>query len=141
MSEPFNLGRAIYEVRAIETRIKQEEEALKEQMKELRAYAESMRTQILEHLNATGQKSTNTAFGGAYWKPKVTYRVQDKDEFKRHVIGMEQWELLSWAAAPNACEEFTNENAEPPPGLVRNSVNLLYVTPPTKANKTSEAAE
>ena len=134
MSEQFNLGRALYEVRAIEARLAKEEEELKEKQKDFKAYALALRTKILEHLNATEQKSTNTQYGGAYWKDKVTYRVQDKEEFRRHVIGMEAWDLITWAAAPNACEDFTNEHDEPPPGTARNSARILYVTPPTKAN-------
>lgn len=137
----FNLGRAIMEVRAIEAKMKElEDEFNEKQIKPRKAYVDAKRTEILEHLNETGQKSAQTEYGGTYWKPKVTYRVQDKDEFKRHVIGMEQWELLSWAAAPNACEDFTNENAEPPPGTLRNSVNILYITAPTKANAKGNGA-
>jgi hypothetical protein len=135
----FNLERAIYEVRAMEAKWKKLEDELEAKLKPLKDYVQAKRTEILEHLNATGQKSTQTVEGGAYWKAKVTYRVQDKDEFRRHVIGAEAWELLSWAAAPNACEEFTDEHAEPPPGLVRNSVNILYVTAPTKANAAAGA--
>lgn len=135
----FNLERAIYEVRALEAKQEAEEKALAEKHKPLKEYVKARRAEILEHLNVTGQKSTQTEAGGAYWKPKVTYRVEDKDEFKRHVIGMEQWELITWAAAPNAAEEFTNEHAEPPPGTVRNSVTILYITPPTKANAAAAA--
>lgn len=135
----FNLARAIFEVRTGEAKCETEEKALETKLAPLKDYLKAKRVEILEHLNATGQKSAQTEYGGTYWKPKVTYRVSDKDEFRRHVIGMEQWELLSWAAAPSACEEFTNEHAEPPPGLVRNSVDILYVTAPTKANAAAAA--
>lgn len=128
----FDLGTRIKQVRALEAKIKAEEAALEAKLKDAKDWAVAARVEILEFLNATKQKSANTEFGTAYWKPKVTYRVEDKDEFRRHVIGMEQWELVTWGAAGNAAEVFTNEHGEPPPGCVRNSVNILYINPPVK---------
>jgi hypothetical protein len=132
MTEVFNLARAIYEVRQVELKVKTAEAALEEKLKDLKDYAAGKRTEILQHLNATGQKSANTPYGTAYWKPKITYRVQDKSEFMAHVVGMEAWELVTWGAAGTAAEAFTEEHGEPPPGTVRNSVNILYVTAPSK---------
>ena len=128
----FNLGDAIRKVRAVEARIKQEEDAFEEKIKEFKDYAKAKRAEILSHLLATGQKSANTEYGTAYWKEKVTYQVRDKDEFKRHVIGMEEWELLSWAAASVAAEDYTKANGHEPPGLFRNAVVLPYITAPAK---------
>jgi hypothetical protein len=34
---------------------------------------------------------------------------------------------------PTNCEAFTEEHKMPPPGLVRNAVNILYITPPVKS--------
>lgn len=128
----FTLGEMIRQVRAIEAKKKAAEEAFEEKIKPLKDYATELRTEILQHLNAEGAKSMNTQFGTAYWKPKITYRVQDKEEFMRHVIGMEEWELVTWGTAAVAAEAFTNEHGEPPPGTLRNAVNILYVTAPTK---------
>ena len=50
----------------------------------------------------------------------------------RHVIGTEQWELVTWGTAAVAAEAFTNEHGESPPGTIRNAVNILYVTAPAK---------
>jgi hypothetical protein len=128
----FNLAERIKQVRAVEAKIKAMMNELDEKLKPFEDFAEEGRAEILQFLNDTNQKSANTEFGTAYWKPKVTYRVADKDEFRRHVIGMEQWELVVWGAALNAAEAFTNEHGEPPPGCVRNSVNLLYINAPAK---------
>ena len=138
----FNLGEAIRAVREIEAKRKAAEDAFEAKIKPYKVFAEKMRTEILMYLNQTGQKSANTEFGTAYWKPKITYRVQDKEEFQRHVIGMEQWELVTWGAAATVAEVFTNEHGEPPPGCVRNAVNILYVTAPEKpALRVAKAAE
>ena len=132
-SEVFNLAQAINEVRQIETKIKAAEEVFEQKLKDYKDYAAQRRAQILEHLNATGQKSASTPYGTAYWKPKITYRVEDRSEFMAHVIGTEQWELVSWGAAGTAAEAFTEEHGAVPPGTIRNAVNVLYVTAPSKA--------
>ena len=118
MAPQFNLGERIKQVRAVEAKIKAMEDELDAKLKPYEDFTEAARAEILQFLNQTNQKSANTEYGTAYWKPKITYRVADKDEFKRHVIGMEQWELLTWATALTAAEAFTNEHGEPPPGTV-----------------------
>lgn len=136
----FDLGLRIKQVLAAEAKMKAEEAELAAKHKPLKDACVAARTEILQFLNETNQKSANTAFGTTYWKPKITYRVEDKDEFRRHVIGMEAWELIAWGAAGVACEEFTNEHSAPPPGLVRNAVNILYINQPAKPRTTVKKA-
>jgi hypothetical protein len=131
----FNLAEAIMQVRAMEAKIEKMEDEFEAKMKPFEDFVAQQRTAIHAHLNATGQKSTQTPYGGAYWKPKITWRVEDKDAFRRHVIGSEQWELITWAAAGVACEMFTEEHKEPPPGLDRTAVNILYITAPVAPRK------
>jgi hypothetical protein len=128
----FDLGERIKQVRAIEAYIEQKQNELDESLSQHHKFVEAGRAEILQFLNATNQKSSNTEFGGCHWKPKITYRVEDKDSFRRHVIGAEAWELITWAAAPVNCEAFADEHKIVPPGLVRNVVNILYITPPVK---------
>jgi hypothetical protein len=139
----FDLGTRIKQVRAAEAKMKAEEAELEAKQKPLKDWAATARAEILEFLNATNQKSANTEWGTTYWKPKVTYRVVDKDEFRRHVIGVEAWELVTWGAAGNAAEAFTEEHGTPPPGCERNSVRILYINPPvkprTRVTKASES--
>ena len=132
----FNLAERILQIRQIEAKVKEMEDAFEEKVKPYEDFAEAARQQVLEYLNATGQKSAATANGTAYWKAKNTYRVEDKDAFRRHVLGTEQYELITWAAAPLACEDFFQVNNEvTPPGLVRNSIRILYVNAPAKPRK------
>lgn len=128
----FNVAERIRQVREVETKIRQMEKEFDEKLKPLVDFTEAARAQLLAHLNETGQKSAATIHGTAYWKEKFTYRVIDKEEFQRHVTGTEQWHLTTWAAATNACEEFTQSNNGAPPGLARNAVNILYVNAPPK---------
>lgn len=139
----FDLAERIKQVRTVEDKMEAMEKAFKETLKPFKDFAEAGRTEILEFLNATGQKSANTPNGTAYWKTKVTYRVADRSEFQAHVISVEAWELVTWGAAGTAAEAFTEEHGEPPPGCIRNAVNILYITAPakprTKVAKASEA--
>lgn len=128
----FNLGETIRQIRAIEAKMEAMEAAFKEKMEPFKEFAQQKRNEVLQHLRATGQKSANTEYGGAHWKEQIRYSVADKDEFRRHVIGTESWQLLTWAAASVAAEEFTTEHGEPPPGTKRSAVVLPYITPPTK---------
>lgn len=128
----FDLGERIKQVRAIEDEIDRQQAELDQRLEMHHKFVEAGRAEILAFLNQTNQKSANTQWGGCHWKPKITYRVEDKDAFRRHVIGAEAWELITWASAPVNCEAFTEEHKMPPPGLMRNAVNILYITPPTK---------
>ena len=137
----FDLGERIKQIRAVQDKIDAETTAFELRMKPFEDFVEKARAEVLQFLLKTKQKSANTEFGGSYWKPKITYRVQDKVAFQRHVIGTEQWELLTWASAPAICETFTKEHeGVPPPGLERNEVITVYITPPTKPRTKKQPA-
>ncbi len=137
----FDLGERIKQVRMVEDMIDKKQEELDASLEAHHKFVEVGRAEILQFLNQTNQKSANTEYGGCHWKPKITYRVEDKDAFRRHVIGAEAWELITWASAPVNCETFTTEHKMPPPGLVRNAVNILYITPPTKPKTKNKNVE
>ena len=137
----FDLGERIKQVRMVENMIEKKQEELDAMLEQHHKFVEVGRAEILAFLNQTNQKSANTEFGGCHWKPKITYRVEDKDAFRRHVIGAEAWELITWAAGAVNCETFTEEHKMPPPGLVRNAVNILYITPPTKPKTKNKKVE
>jgi hypothetical protein len=128
----FDLGERIKQVRMMEKYIDDRQEALDTELEQHHKFVEMGRTEILAFLNQTNQKSANTEWGGCHWKPKVTWRVEDKEAFSQHVIKAEAWQLITWAAQPTNCETFTAEHKMTPPGLVRNAVNILYITAPVK---------
>src|SRR3982751_774705 len=53
---------------------------------------------LLKALKATGQDSAKTKAGTAYRKSFVSVTVADKEAFRRHVIGTEDWDLIDWRA-------------------------------------------
>lgn len=137
----FDLGERIKQVRAIEAEIDRRQAELDQQLEQHHKFVEVGRAEILAFLNQTNQKSANTEYGGCHWKPKTTWRVEDKDAFRRHVIGAEAWELITWAAAPTSCVAFTDEHKMPPPGVLPNTVNILYITAPVKPKDKNKKVE
>jgi hypothetical protein len=128
----FNVGERIKQVRAIEAKIDAMQTEFDAKLKPFEDLADTMRAELLEYLNTSGQKSAKTAWGTAYWRTRTTYRVEDKEAFRAHVVGHTAWELTTWAAAGVACESFISEHKEPPPGIALNTVRLLSVIAPEK---------
>ena len=78
----FDLGERIKQVRMVEDMIEKKQEELDATLEQHHKFVETGRAEILAFLNTTNQKSANTEFGGCHWKPKITYRVEDKDAFQ-----------------------------------------------------------
>lgn len=135
----LDVATLIKQVRAVEAKIKQIEAEYDDKIAPFEEFAKEGRATLLQYLNDTKQKSAATVEGTAYWKPKITFRVMDKEAFRRHVIGAEAYELITWAAAGVACEDFVTQNQEPPPGVERNAVNILYINAPPKPRKRKTA--
>jgi hypothetical protein len=135
----LDVATLIKQVRAVEARIKQIEQEYDDKIAPFEEFVKTARATLLQYLNDTKQKSAATVEGTAYWKPKITFRVVDKDAFRRHIIGAEAWELLTWAAAGVAAEDFTIQHNEPPPGVERSSINILYINAPPKPRKRKAA--
>jgi hypothetical protein len=128
----FNVAERVGQVRQMKAHIKALNDEFEKKLFPFEEWLEKAEAELLVYLNKSGQKSAATALGTAYWSERVTYRVQDKDEFRRHVIGTEQWELTTFAAAGVACETFTTDHKEPPPGLTRHVEREVHVIAPSK---------
>lgn len=75
--------------------------------------------QLLDMLNKLGADNISTPSGTAYKKLSTSVTVADMREFRRHVIGTEEWGLADWRANKTTIDEMV-ENGEPlPPGLNR----------------------
>jgi len=138
-SATLDVATLIKQVRAVEQRIKAIEQEYDDKIAPFEDFVKEGRATLLQYLNDTKQKSAATVEGTAYWKPKITFRVVDKEAFRRHVIGSEAYELITWAAAGVACEDFVTNNQEPPPGVERSSINILYINAPPKPRKRKAA--
>lgn len=97
--------------------IKASDEAHKDKMKPARESLEKLNSILLDHLNQIGADNVKTEHGTVYKKVSKSASLEDPDQFMRHVIGSESWELLDRKANVTAIEEFVKENGVLPPGV------------------------
>jgi len=82
---------------------------------------EAIEAQLLDVLNALGVDSLAGQSGTAYRKTSVSVTVGDAREFRRHVIGTEQWDLANWSANKTLVNELVEKGEPVPPGLNRSA--------------------
>jgi hypothetical protein len=97
--------------------IEAQDKAHAERMKERKDQLAKLNSILLTTLNATGQDSAKTKAGTAYRKAWTSATIRDKDAFRRHVIGTEDWDLIDWRANKTAVTKAVEENNQPPPGV------------------------
>jgi hypothetical protein len=133
--------------------IRQKMKAIKEKHEqELAPYADleaRLMGEIFQFLVDTNQQNAKTVNGTVYKIQKITYPLEDVGAFKRHVIGMEAWDLLDWRANKTACDTFRLQHGgemkdgilvggELPPGARKNEMMTLGVKAPVKPKTTSK---
>jgi hypothetical protein len=79
----------------------------------------AIEAQLLDILNNLGSDAIKTKAGTAYKKLSTSVTIADATEFRRHVIGSEEWDLLDWRANKTAVNERVEEGGELPPGVNR----------------------
>lgn len=119
-------------VRKVDALIAEKEAAFEEEIKPLKDMSEAGRAFLLKHLNDTGLKSASTPQGGFNKRTKTTYRIEDREKFKKFVIDGGLWEIIVWRANDAMCDDYVQARKEAPPGTYRNAVDILTVTAPPK---------
>jgi len=82
---------------------------------------------LLDQMNQTGVDSFKTKKGTAYKKKAVSVTTADGSEFRRHVIGLEAWDLIEFRPAKTAIMDMVDAGEPVPPGLnysTRYNVNI-----------------
>jgi hypothetical protein len=97
--------------------IAEETRQYEERVKGKKQLLEQINSTLLTQLNATGQDSAKTPAGTAYRKRYTSATIADKEMFRRHVIGSEDWDLIDWRANKVAVAKCVEENGDPPPGV------------------------
>ena len=133
----INVEATVGMVRAMELRIAEEEKAFKEKMKPLNDFADDCRNQLLKFLTDTGQRNAATKLGTAYIADKESYRIEDRSEFQRHVIGTQSWEMIDWRANRTAMKEFEKTETGLPPGVAKTTIKELRVLGPVRKKTTT----
>jgi hypothetical protein len=77
----------------------------------------SIEMQLLDQLNMQGVESFRTRKGTAYKKKAVSLTTADGAEFRRHVVGLEAWELINFVPNKTAVNELVDNGEPVPPGL------------------------
>jgi hypothetical protein len=73
---------------------------------------------LLDTLNMQGADSIKSPHGTAFKRVETSVTVADAAEFRRHVIGTEQWDLLDIRANKTAVRDFVeNHDGNLPPGI------------------------
>lgn len=97
---------------------KAKEKAHKAEMERYDTALSLLNKTLLDMLRATKQDSANVrGIGTVYKTTKKSATIADKDAFKRHVIGAEDYDLLDWRCNVTAAEAFITENKTTPPGV------------------------
>lgn len=94
----------------VKERHQQELEKLNGLLDQLGSYLQSC-------LNSTNQESARTKAGVAFIDTKRSATIADAASFRRHVIGLEAWDLVDWRANAPAVAKLIEETGEAPPGV------------------------
>jgi hypothetical protein len=75
--------------------------------------------QLLEKMRELGVQSLRgpDGTGTAYQKVTTSVTIADASEFRRHVIGSEQWDLTEWRASKTTIQELVEKGEAVPPGV------------------------
>ena len=79
---------------------------------------------LLNNLNQNGADSMKTVHGTAFKKIETSITTADGAEFKRHVVGTEDWDLIDFRPNKTAVKEFVENND----GLLPPGINMKHDT-------------
>lgn len=81
---------------------------------------EEIEMKLLKLFNDLGVDNLNArGIGTAYRLTQVSVTIADPREFRRHVIGNEQWDLADWRASKTAINDLVEKGEPLPPGINR----------------------
>jgi len=80
---------------------------------------EEIENQLLDVLNQMGVDSIAGKSGTAYKNLTTSVTTADPREFRRHVIGEENWDLADWRPNKTAVNELVARGEPLPPGINR----------------------
>lgn len=131
----LNFELRIGQRRALDAKITELDKEHKEKMKPFKEALDKLDALLLDMLTQSNQQNANTPAGTAYKAVKYSAALENPDEFRRHVIGTESWDLLDWKANVTAVKDFVTENKALPPGVKLSSRWDVGVTAPRKPTK------
>jgi len=127
-----NFEWGITKARALKAKINTIKEKQKEELAPYNAALEKLENYLLDALNKTKQDNASTPAGGCHKIHRISVSLENPEEFKRHVIGAEAWDLLDWKANVTAVDDYLLANAHLPPGVKRSEMLDIGLTAPRK---------
>jgi hypothetical protein len=85
---------------------------------------------LLDILNQMGSDSIKTKQGTAYKKQSVSITTADGAEWRRHIIGLEAWDLVTFTPAKTAINDLIAAGGDLPPGLNRTTFYNVHINRP-----------
>lgn len=113
----INIEQRVAQYLKLRDHIKTMDDEHKEKMAPYRETLEKLNGVLLQYLQTVGVDSAKTGAGTVYKTVKKSASLEDADQFMRHVIGTESWELLERKASMAGVEAFVAENGVLPPGV------------------------
>jgi hypothetical protein len=102
-----------------------------EELKPLLELQQGLADQIKGFLIRIGSRFMKTKYGDPGIYTKTSFRVEDQDAFKTHVITHKAWDLLNWGVRRTTAESYNAVHNQYPPGVVVTKISELRVTAPT----------
>src|SRR4249919_1460208 len=82
---------------------------------------------LLDMLNEMGSDSIKAPTGTAFKKLSTSVTTADGAAFRRHVIGLEAWDMVDWRPNKTAINDLIEEGEPLPPGLNRTTFYNINV--------------
>jgi len=102
-----------------------------EELKPLLELKQGLADQIKGFLLRVGSRFMKTKYGDPGIYTKLSFRVEDQDAFKTHVITTKSWDLLNWGVRRTTAESYNTVHNRYPPGVEVTKSSELRVTAPT----------
>lgn len=114
-AKPAQLVAQYIQLRDARDRINDE---LKGKMKNFTLAMETIETTLLKLFNDMGVDNIKArGIGTAYRLEQTSVTTADQREFRRHVIGNEEWDLADWKPNKTRVKELLEQGQPLPPGV------------------------
>ena len=110
--------------------VKKQIEKHKEAIAEKQDVMNRIEGELQTFLDKNGLTSVATKCGTFYTSTRYSAKISDPNEFKRHVIGTENWDLIDWKANVQAARDFEKEEKTPLPGVTISAIAKIGVRRP-----------
>jgi hypothetical protein len=85
---------------------------------------------LLDQLNRMGSESIKSKVGTAFKQLNTSVTTADGAEFRRHIIGLEAWDLVDWRPNKTAVNDLVAAGEPLPPGINRATFFTVKVRSP-----------